>query len=198
MQMISRLLRRGLKTAVSDLKRGDWVEHNGQIFSVHSLTSTHSGRGSRSFNLAIKDLMSDNIVALKPTPKDFFEVIETHDVAAQFLYESDGFLQMLNPKTFEEISVPVGLIDPNARLLLEAGGVNLKVRVYQDRPILVIAPRTLKCTVAKVLEQRICDDGKRPCVVQTLGGARVVCPLSFVENDQILVNWEDMSFAGRG
>lgn len=40
---------RGLKTAVADLRKGDWIEHNGKVLVVQSVSSTHSGRGARSF-----------------------------------------------------------------------------------------------------------------------------------------------------
>lgn len=40
---------RGVKTAVADLRKGDWIEHEGKVLVVHQVSSSHSGRGSRQF-----------------------------------------------------------------------------------------------------------------------------------------------------
>lgn len=44
---------RGLKTNVGDLKKGDWIDHEGKFLVIQSVTSTHSGRGARSFLVSI-------------------------------------------------------------------------------------------------------------------------------------------------
>lgn len=52
---------RGVKTAVADLRKGDWIEHEGKIVVVHQVNSSHSGRGSRQFavrNFHPKSLLS--------------------------------------------------------------------------------------------------------------------------------------------
>jgi hypothetical protein len=44
------VLKRGLKVNVADIRKGDWIElDEGKRVIVHNLTSSHSGRGSRSF-----------------------------------------------------------------------------------------------------------------------------------------------------
>lgn len=43
------MARRGMKTNIADLRRGDWIEHEGKTFVVQQINSAHSGRGSRQF-----------------------------------------------------------------------------------------------------------------------------------------------------
>lgn len=43
--------RRWIKTDVSDLRKGDYIDYNGRVMVVQLLTSIHTGRGARAFNV---------------------------------------------------------------------------------------------------------------------------------------------------
>ena len=80
--------------------------------------------------------------------------LEMNDVSFQYLYTADGLAFLLNPKTLEEISLPIQLVSGGLAKVME-GGTEVKVRMSQEKPILVHSPqRTLKCTVSEVLERR--------------------------------------------
>lgn len=40
---------RGLKTSVADLRKGDWIDHDGKVQVVNQINSTFSGRGARNY-----------------------------------------------------------------------------------------------------------------------------------------------------
>lgn len=87
--------------------------------------------------------------------------LEMQDVAFQYLYETDGLVYLLNPKTLEEISVPTRLIQGNLAKLLE-GGTAVKVRMNGDQPVLVHpSVRNIKCTVANVIDKTISTASSR-------------------------------------
>lgn len=75
------------------------------------------------------------------------------DVTHQYLYAIDGNVFFLNPKTFEEVSLSVKLMNGNLPILLE-GGLEVKIRLNGEHPVYVYSPvKALKCTVSKVLEK---------------------------------------------
>lgn len=41
--------RRYLKTSIADLRKGDWIEHEGKVVVVHQVNSAFSGRGARNY-----------------------------------------------------------------------------------------------------------------------------------------------------
>lgn len=47
------LKRRGLKLLTADLRKGDWLKHEGQYVIVQNVVSQHSGRGARTFNVSL-------------------------------------------------------------------------------------------------------------------------------------------------
>ena len=85
--------------------------------------------------------------------------MEMNDAVCQFMYGSDDEYVLMNSKTLEEYSVPSKLMDANLAKLLE-GGSQVKVRLSKDKPVMVTAGATLKCTVAEVMDSRESDKKK--------------------------------------
>ena len=110
------------------------------------------------------------MTTIKPSARDYFESIklkglcdlvelELADKVYTFLYEANGNVYLLNPKTLEEISVPSKLVGGNLLKVLE-GGMEVKVRTRDgdgDKPIVVHSNiQSFKCTVTDILERRDC------------------------------------------
>lgn len=69
-----RHFKRFLRVNVAELRKGDWIElETGRVVIVNNLASSHSGRGSRSFLLTVKDATTDSITTIKPTGRDTYE-----------------------------------------------------------------------------------------------------------------------------
>lgn len=130
-------------------------------------------------------------------------------MAYQFLYCADGVGYFLNPKTLEEISLPLNIVNENLCKVLE-GGIDVKVRMNGDKAIYVHSSNRLyRCTIGKILEKRESTVVKvliginyvvqdRPStVVQVQGGAKVNCPGLFEIGDQIMVMIDDLSYQGK-
>ena len=83
--------------------------------------------------------------------------MELSDKVFTFLYEAEGNVHLLDPKTLEEHSISTKLVANNLLSLLE-GGMEVKIRMRDgETPVLVFSPQqSFKCTVAKVLERRDC------------------------------------------
>lgn len=47
--VVATLARRGLKVPIGDLRKGDWIEHEGRVYTVNQINSSFSGRGARNF-----------------------------------------------------------------------------------------------------------------------------------------------------
>ncbi|PJF19431.1 Elongation factor P [Paramicrosporidium saccamoebae] len=118
------LLQRGLKVSVADLRKGDWIEHDGRVYVIHLASSTFSGRGAQ---------------------------LELQDVGHQFLYSVDGTGYYLNPKTLEEIAVPQRLLGGNLAKVIE-GGAELIVVVSGKQTTVVIIQGGGKILCTGVLE----------------------------------------------
>jgi len=72
------IFQRGIRTLVPELRKGAWIEHEGRVYVVHTLTSSHSGRGARHYVLTLRDVTTDSITSLKPSARDSFERTALH------------------------------------------------------------------------------------------------------------------------
>lgn len=77
--------------------------------------------------------------------------LELRDSSCKFLYSTDSEINLLDEKSFEEISIKKSLIKESTINLLE-DGMSLKVRLAQDKPVGLVLSRITKCTVADVVE----------------------------------------------
>lgn len=85
--------------------------------------------------------------------------LEIRDVSCKFLYTADSEINLMDDKTFEELTIPKSIVKPEVYTLLE-DGLSLKMRFAQDKPVGLVLPRIIKCTVAEVLESAEGTDKK--------------------------------------
>ena len=65
----------------------------------------------------------------------------------------------MDDKTFEEFTISKAMVKPETYNLLE-DGLSLKMRFAQDKPVGLVLPRIIKCTVVEVLESAEGTDKK--------------------------------------
>jgi translation elongation factor P/translation initiation factor 5A len=92
-------------------------------------------------------------VSIRPTGINVLE-LELQDIVHQYLYSEGGVGYYLNPKTLEEITVPLKLLNGNLGKILE-GGAEVKIRMDIEKPIFIHSSNRLhRCTVAEVVERK--------------------------------------------
>ncbi len=77
--------------------------------------------------------------------------LELRDTSCKYIYSNGQEFSFMDEKTFEEVSIPKSVIKESTMNLLEEG-MSVKLRFAQDKPVGVVLPRILKCTVAEILE----------------------------------------------
>ena len=96
---------------VQELRSGIIYEENGNLLQVLSYEHVKMGRGSATIRVKIKNLRSGST-----TEKSFINTAKVNDVTVlkkehQYLYKDQEFAYFMNPQTFEQISVPLKVID---------------------------------------------------------------------------------------
>lgn len=107
-----------------------------------------------------KEALTNQVVQIKPNPRDDFEKMDLNDAGCQFLYQNGDEFVFMNTKTFEEYNVDRKVIDPNLGKILESGTM-VKLRLNGVKPIMVTSTPTVKCTVTEVQDVREQSDKKK-------------------------------------
>lgn len=96
---------------VQELRAGTIFEENGSLLQVLSYEHIKMGRGSANIKVKVKNLRSGST-----TEKSFINTAKVNDVTVlkrdhQYLYKDIDNAYFMNPVSFEQISVPLKVID---------------------------------------------------------------------------------------
>lgn len=96
---------------VSELRAGTIFEENGTLWMVMSYEHIKLGRGSATIKVKVKNLRTG-----ATTEKGFINGAKVNDVSVvkrdlQFLYKDQDLAYFMDPSSYEQISVPLKVID---------------------------------------------------------------------------------------
>ena len=131
---------------VTDLKAGTVFEDNGQVFQVLSYEHIKMGRGSANIKVKVK-----NIKTGSTTERSFQNGARVNDMQVskkemQYLYQDSEFVYFMDPQTFEQISVPLKIIEGSIYL---KEGMNFSLSFLGDEVIGILLPPKMDFTVAE-------------------------------------------------
>ncbi len=122
---------------VSELRAGIIYEADGQLWLVMSYEHIKLGRGSATIKVKIKNLRSGST-----TIKSFINGAKVNDVQVvkkelQYLYQDDTNVYFMDPETFEQIAVPLHIIE-GSEFLKE--GETYPVSFHGEEPLSIMIP----------------------------------------------------------
>src|SRR3990172_12962538 len=94
---------------VTELRAGTIFEEAGNLLIVLSYTHTKMGRGSANIKVKVKNLKNGST-----TEKSFINGARVNDVSVfkrdiQYLYSDPDTAYFMDPKSFEQISIPINI-----------------------------------------------------------------------------------------
>lgn len=130
--------------SVTDLRAGTVFEDQGSIFQVLSYEHVKMGRGSANIKVKVKNLRSGAIV-----DKSFINGAKVKPVSVfkrdlQYLYKDSDFAYFMNPKTFEQVNIPLDIADGH-KFLKE--GDNFSISFLDDEPLSLNLPSKMELAV---------------------------------------------------
>jgi elongation factor P len=120
---------------VSELRNGTIFEESGTLWLVMSYEHIKLGRGSATIKVKVKNVRHGGT-----TEKSFINGAKVNDVQVlkkemQYLYKDEDNAYFMNPETFEQVTVPLKIIDGDAFL---QEGQNYPISFYEEEPLDVL------------------------------------------------------------
>ena len=135
-----------LKTMISatNLKKGTTFEMDGAPFRVVKYTHQKIGRGGANVKLVVRNLQSGKQEEKTINSNAKINEISTTKKPLQYLYNDGSNASFMDPKSFEQIEIPMKVIKNQLPFIKE--GETADVLFWDERPLSVeIAPKvTLK------------------------------------------------------
>ncbi|MEN6534069.1 MAG: elongation factor P [Bryobacteraceae bacterium] len=134
--------------AASQLRTGMAVRFEGQPYKVLA-AEYHPGQGKMggATHTRLKNLSTGTLWEHSFRPELKLEVLPVEKQPLQFLYSDAAACYFMNPETFEQISVPVSIIGPQARFL--QSDMMLPVEFVDGQPTSVLFPDMIEVKIVE-------------------------------------------------
>ena len=185
-----------MKVIASQIRKGNVVEVDGQLYAVLSSENFHPGKGTPTTQIDMRRI-SDGIKVsqrYKTTEQLERAFVEDHDY--QYLYaDGDGFTFM-NGENFEQVTVPKDVVGDYAPYLQE--NMTVRLSIYNGIPIAIELPQRVTLEVVETeptMKGQTASSSYKPAVLSN--GVRTLVPGHIVPGTRIVVMTADGSYAER-
>lgn len=180
---------------VTELRAGTVYNDEGSLYQVLSYEHIKMGRGSANIKVKVKNLRSGST-----TEKSFINGAKVNDVHVvkrdlQYLYKDEDNAYFMDSETFDQINVPITLVDEPAFLKegesynisfldAEALAVNFPPKI--DLKVIETGPATKGNSATNVFKDAILENGYNAKV-----------PLFINENDTVRIDTRTGAYSER-
>lgn len=185
-----------MKKTAGDLKKGDFIYHQNDIWQVQKTEFNFQGRGQATMRTRLKNVTSNKNVDNNYKTGDGVETVDVDVVEMQYLYKNTHELHFMNPRSYEQLSLPTSLVGHIADYLRE--GDKYWILMHDDKPLSMRPPASVRLKVTET-ESAVKGDtvsgAKKPAVLET--GVTVMVPLFIKTGEVIVVNPETGEYSER-
>jgi elongation factor P len=185
-----------LKVIASQIRKGNVVDADGQLYVVLSAENFHPGKGTPTTQIDMRRI-SDGIKTsqrYKTTEQVERAFVEDHDY--QYLYkDGDGFTFM-NGETFDQVNVPAEIVGDMAPYLQE--NMTVKLSMHEGVPIAIELPQRVTLEVVETeptMRGQTASSSYKPAILSN--GVRTLVPGHIVPGTRIVIMTQDGSYAER-
>lgn len=185
-----------MRTNAGNLKKGDFVRHEGEIWQVQKADFYSPGKGSALMKTRIKNLISGKNVEYAYKSNEQIELLDVQSVELQYLYKDNENIYFMDERTYNQFHITASVVGEICKFFKE--GEKMYVYMYDNKPLSVRPPLSVRL---KVIEAENADKGdtisgaKKPVKVET--GVTVMVPLFIKIGDIITINPETGEYTGR-
>ena len=180
----------------SQLRAGMAVRFEGQVYKVLA-AEHHLGQGKMggATHTRLKNLSTGTLREISFRAELKLEEVETRKVPMDFLYADAEQCTFMNPETFDQISIPVSLVGPQAALLQT--DMRVAVDFVEGQPVGVVFPDVLEVRIGETAppsHQQV-DSVWKPARLES--GVEVMVPQFIKNGDLIRLDVANMKYMDR-
>ncbi len=185
-----------MKVIASQIRKGNVVEVDGQLYAVLSSENFHPGKGTPTTQIDMRRI-SDGIKVsqrYKTTEQLERAFVEDHDY--QYLYADGEGFTFMNGENFEQVTVPKDVVGDYAPYLQE--NMTVRLSMYEGVPIAIELPQRVTLEVVETeptMKGQTASSSYKPAVLSN--GVRTLVPGHIVPGTRIVVMTADGAYAER-
>jgi len=185
-----------MKTNAGNLKKGEFVHYQNEIWHVQKADFYSPGKGSALMKAKIKNLMSGKNIDYTYKSTEQVDTVEVESVEMQYLYKDVENVFFMDERTYNQYSIPLKIIGEVVNYMKT--GDKYYVYVHNDKPMTIKPPMSVRL---KIIETEAAVKGdtvsgaKKVATLET--GVTVMVPLFVKKGEVISINPENGEYTGR-
>ena len=168
----------------TDLKKGTVCQIDGKPYRVVEYGQKVMGRGGSIVNVKLKNLLDGSVIPKTFKGQDKIEPAEVNNKTVQYLYRDGDAFHFMDPETFEQFELGLGVVDTAANYLKE--GDELTLQLFDGRVINVELPKNLYLEVTYAEDVVKGDTTSNVLKDATLETGLVVKVPSFIKQGDVI------------
>lgn len=168
-----------------NIRKGNYIRHKNFPFLVMDTEFSFHGRGSAHMKVKIKSLDGKSTQSVTFKTGDQVEDLDVSSIEMQFLYSDTSEVVFMNPRSYEQTSVPIGLLDGKENML--TAEVKVYVQVFDDKPVGVALPPKVKLTVKDAPDATAGNRSKAAKKDVTMETGLVIQAPLFIKTGDVLI-----------
>jgi elongation factor P len=182
--------------AATQLRPGNVIKHDGDLFSVFSVTHRTPGNLRAFVQAKLRNLRTGAMMEHRFRSEDRVDQAILDETEMQFLYRDGDDFHFMNTESYEQISLHKDVLGDSASFLLPEGMI--KVEFYEGKPVGIELPATVDLKVIETepgLKSATASNVTKPAKVET--GLIVQVPPFINEGDKVRVDTAEGKYMER-
>jgi len=185
------------KVIASNVRKGNILDVDGQLYVVLSAESFFPGKGTPTTQIDMRRISDGTKVSQRYKTTEQVERAFVEDVDFTYLYEdSDGSQVFMNPESFDQVQVPADMLADQAAYLQE--GMTVKLSIHEGVPVSAELPQKVVLEVVDTeptVKGQTASSSYKPATLSN--GVKTMVPPHITAGTRIVVATADGSYSER-
>ncbi len=185
-----------MKLKATQLRKGNIIEYNGELFRLTEVFHNTPGKGQASVQTKMKNIKT-GVNAENRFRSDETAIKASLDSKEmEYLYQDGEDYYFMDTTTFEQIPLRQDLLEDSIYYLLP--NIKVTINFYQDEPVAIELPGSVNLTVTETepsLKTATVTSSYKPAVLET--GLKTQIPPFIEEGEIIRVDTSDGKYLER-
>lgn len=185
-----------MKVIASQVRKGNVLEVDGQLYVVLSAENFHPGKGTPTTQIDMRRISDGVKVSQRYKTTEQVERAFIEDQDFQFLYDDGDGFTFMNGETFDQISVPKSVVGDQAPFLQES--MTVKLSLFDGNPVSIELPQRVTLEVVETepaMKGQTAASSYKPAMLSN--GVRTNVPPHIAPGTRIVVMTADGSYVER-
>lgn len=185
-----------MKVIASQVRKGNVLEADGQLYVVLSAENFHPGKGTPTTQIDMRRISDGVKVSQRYKTTEQVERAFIDDQDFQYLYEDGDGFTFMNGETFDQVTVNKDIIGDQAPYLQE--NMTVKISLFEGAPVAIELPQKVTLEVTETepaMKGQTAASSYKPAILSN--GVRTNVPPHIAPGTRIVVSTADGSYVER-